>query len=644
VGEREGAERNEPAFSVNTGWSPMGPFAEPWLDSGGCARPCRHRAPPRRSRDCGWPRSVRLFRQGGGRGRDCPAVQNALQERGRRYGFCTPAAAAGMASGEHPARGTWLCTLWSTCAVIARAERYPKNKTQWARGHRHEARGKKGNRGSRSGNISKLTTASAAVRSARAATRWLAPSTGGRKGAFHRKTVRTPAESMGDAWVYSQPVPRSAPAINSRRRLLGHRPTASYTDDRTMLRQLVLSAGFAAAAAAFTPGASFPSGFPRASNSSSTTTRPVSSEPCPTICADYINECGAMYGGCFPDPKCTGGTAWPTFTPPPCTTTTSTSSEPCPTICADYINECGAMYGGCFPDPKCTGGTAWPTFTPPPCTTTTSTSSEPCPTICADYINECGAMYGGCFPDPKCTGGTAWPTFTPPPCTTTSTSSEPCPTICADYINECGAMYGGCFPDPKCTGGTAWPTFTPPPCTTTTSTSSEPCPTICADYINECGAMYGGCFPDPKCTGGTAWPTFTPPPCTNTTTTTTRSNTSTKPCRTICADYVNPCGYRYGGCYADPRCNGGVSPTFSTPPCTPTPTATTTSSCPTVCTGYPNTCGGTYKYCMSEPKCTGGTETEWPTFSPPACNGTASTAPVVTKLAVRTVRKRAWMA
>ena len=382
--------------------------------------------------------------------------------------------------------------------MIARAERYPKNKTQWARGHRHEARGKKGNRGSRSGNISKLTTASAAVRSARAATRWLAPSTGGRKGAFHRKTVRTPAESMGDAWVYSQPVPRSAPAINSRRRLLGHRPTASYTDDRTMLRQLVLSAGFAAAAAAFTPGASFPSGFPRASNSSSTTTRPVSSEPCPTICADYINECGAMYGGCFPDPKCTGGTAWPTFTPPPCTTTTSTSSEPCPTICADYINECGAMYGGCFPDPKCTGGTAWPTFTPPPCT--------------------------------------------------------------------------------------------------------------------------------------------------NTTTTTTRSGTSTKPCRTICADYVNPCGYRYGGCYADPRCNGGVSPTFSTPPCTPTPTATTTSSCPTVCTGYPNTCGGTYKYCMSEPKCTGGTETEWPTFSPPACNGTASTAPVVTKLAVRTVRKRAWMA
>jgi len=72
VGEREGAERNEPAFSVNTGWSPMGPFAEPWLDSGGCARPCRHRAPPRRSRDCGWPRSVRLFRQGGGAGPGLP--------------------------------------------------------------------------------------------------------------------------------------------------------------------------------------------------------------------------------------------------------------------------------------------------------------------------------------------------------------------------------------------------------------------------------------------------------------------------------------------------------------------------------------------------------------------------------------------
>jgi hypothetical protein len=48
---------------------------------------------------------------------------------------------------------------------------------------------------------------------------------------------------------------------------------------------------------------------------------------------------------------------------------------------------------------------------------------------------------------------------------------------------------------------------------------------------------------------------------------------------------------------------------------------------------------------MREPKCTGGTATQWPTFSLPACTETASTtAPVVTKLAVRTVRKRTWMA
>ncbi|KAF8534515.1 hypothetical protein BDD12DRAFT_411134 [Trichophaea hybrida] len=49
------------------------------------------------------------------------------------------------------------------------------------------------------------------------------------------------------------------------------------------------------------------------------------------------------------------------------------TSSACPTICADYINSCSMMYGGCFPDPKCTGGSAWPTFTPPPCPCETKT-------------------------------------------------------------------------------------------------------------------------------------------------------------------------------------------------------------------------------------------------------------------------------
>lgn len=55
------------------------------------------------------------------------------------------------------------------------------------------------------------------------------------------------------------------------------------------------------------------------------------------------------------DPACTGGTKWPTFTKPPCNSTTTTkptttsASTTCKgTICADYINECGQMYGGCL--------------------------------------------------------------------------------------------------------------------------------------------------------------------------------------------------------------------------------------------------------------------------------------------------------
>ncbi|KAK1768353.1 hypothetical protein QBC33DRAFT_557816 [Phialemonium atrogriseum] len=84
-----------------------------------------------------------------------------------------------------------------------------------------------------------------------------------------------------------------------------------------------------------------------------------------TVCWDGVNECGQTYGGCFPD--CT---PWPTFTPPPCPTITTTTNPVIvtdvptgvPTICADYINECGKMYGGCFASTS-----PFPTFSKPPC-------------------------------------------------------------------------------------------------------------------------------------------------------------------------------------------------------------------------------------------------------------------------------------
>lgn len=34
------------------------------------------------------------------------------------------------------------------------------------------------------------------------------------------------------------------------------------------------------------------------------------------ICADYVNDCGKMYGGCFT--LACAGDPWPVFTPPPC--------------------------------------------------------------------------------------------------------------------------------------------------------------------------------------------------------------------------------------------------------------------------------------------------------------------------------------
>lgn len=181
------------------------------------------------------------------------------------------------------------------------------------------------------------------------------------------------------------------------------------------------------------------------------TTTPCTATPSPTctntICDEYINSCGQTYGGCYP--SCSGFTS-PTFTDPGCPTITSSSSTlsasaSCQlTVCADHVNECGLMYGGCYP--ACSGYPT-PSFSVPPCPTTSS-SSDPIPTasctltMCADYINECGMMYGGCYP--ACSGYPT-PTYVPPPCSTTSstkTKKHCTKTKCVDYVNDCGQTYG----------------------------------------------------------------------------------------------------------------------------------------------------------------------------------------------------------
>ncbi|PQK08684.1 hypothetical protein BB8028_0001g07570 [Beauveria bassiana] len=155
-----------------------------------------------------------------------------------------------------------------------------------------------------------------------------------------------------------------------------------------------------------------------------------------TVCLDYVNECGIWYGGCVPDckpwptfskppcPSTTGNTITTTTAYPP-TTTSSYDNCSTRTICLDYVNECGIMYGGCVADCK-----PWPTFSKPPCPSTTSTpitltatptataSVDDCHkhTICIDHVNECGIMYGGCVPACK-----PYPTFSKPPCPSTTT-------------------------------------------------------------------------------------------------------------------------------------------------------------------------------------------------------------------------------
>ncbi|EWC44266.1 hypothetical protein DRE_01092 [Drechslerella stenobrocha 248] len=141
--------------------------------------------------------------------------------------------------------------------------------------------------------------------------------------------------------------------------------------------------------------------------------RPTTTASCTiTICADYINSCGLMYGGCYPACK---GLPTPTFVPPPCPTTTTTTTRAtavatttsaCQIICVDAVNECGIKYGGCycsnlpFPYPK------------PPCPTSTTTTKVSA--TATPGPKKCGGLAGFrcprgqiCIDDPKSPCGIA---------------------------------------------------------------------------------------------------------------------------------------------------------------------------------------------------------------------------------------------
>ncbi|KAK7966224.1 uncharacterized protein PG986_000501 [Apiospora aurea] len=186
---------------------------------------------------------------------------------------------------------------------------------------------------------------------------------------------------------------------------------------------LALFAGTAAAAAV--------------SSSSSRSRSTISSaDSCSTqtVCADYVNACGQMYGGCF-----SACTPWPTFTPPPCTLntiSTSTTGAPATTITS-------------APSPPSVKASS----------TSTSTGGLPCAgsRLCADHVRTCGTTavltFGGCYPAcspsplytaPPCPTGAPDPGVTPPPA-----AGKPCnrSTACQDLLRTCGTStvltYGG---------------------------------------------------------------------------------------------------------------------------------------------------------------------------------------------------------
>ncbi|EME41789.1 hypothetical protein DOTSEDRAFT_116443, partial [Dothistroma septosporum NZE10] len=90
-----------------------------------------------------------------------------------------------------------------------------------------------------------------------------------------------------------------------------------------------------------------------------------------TLCVDYINTCGIMYGGCFP--HCSGDTT-PSFSNPGCpsnshypgkTPDASMTTATCGYKCDDFVDECGQTYGpGCYTSCE---GMPTPGWTKPSC-------------------------------------------------------------------------------------------------------------------------------------------------------------------------------------------------------------------------------------------------------------------------------------
>ncbi|KAK4621214.1 hypothetical protein CLAFUW4_07582 [Fulvia fulva] len=79
-------------------------------------------------------------------------------------------------------------------------------------------------------------------------------------------------------------------------------------------------------------------------------------DPACTKCEDFANDCGRWYGGCYN--TCTGPV--PIYAVPECPCDDNPSDgiqrpDDCPKPkpgekCEWYYNECGARYGGCYPE------------------------------------------------------------------------------------------------------------------------------------------------------------------------------------------------------------------------------------------------------------------------------------------------------
>ncbi|KAI5858484.1 hypothetical protein BZA05DRAFT_450219 [Tricharina praecox] len=268
--------------------------------------------------------------------------------------------------------------------------------------------------------------------------------------------------------------------------------------------------------------------------------------------------------------------------------------QDCPQICWDGVNECGMSYGGCYPDPACSGIAA-PIFEVPACPMVKRASPPPSYTtpppkcdqqICYDLVDDCGQWYGGCVLTPEC-GGPVNPTFPKP------SGCKPRPPVVPETVYSSSSVNSVYKPTPPSVTPSSYkpasvtpssykPVSVPPSVTPPSYKPVSVPPSVTPPSYKPVSVPSSSCSTTPTPYKPVCTPCTTPKPVTTTATTTATSTTTsiktttattTKTCTATTTTTATTTATSTTTCFATTTAVSTVYCTTTiTAPCKPTPT------------------------------------------------------------------------